>query len=137
ILHRTQAHTYLRSPRTNKTLSKLHRRVEREADLFAREFLMPLAAAEKFDSAEALAKAAQVPLWLARYRLREVGSFASTRREHIKRLAVEVEQRARSITTAPISNSPPARDEPATAAQRSAAILHFPKVGLSRRTPRK
>jgi transcriptional regulator with XRE-family HTH domain len=136
ILHRTQAHTYLRSPRTNKILSKLHRRVEREADLFAREFLMPLSTVEKFDSAEALAKAAQVPPWLARYRFREVGSFTPTRRETIRRLVAEVERGARPITGPAISNSPATRGASTTAGQPGAAILHFPKVGISRRVPR-
>ena len=83
ILHRTQTHTFLRSSRTNKILSKLHARAEREADLFAREFLMPLAVVERFNSADALAKVAQVPLWVAKSRLREVGAFTPSYREAI------------------------------------------------------
>jgi transcriptional regulator with XRE-family HTH domain len=126
ILHRTQAHTFLRSSRTNKVMSKLHARVEREADLFAREFLIPLAIAEKFKSADVLAKAAQVPLWVAKYRLREVSSFPPARREDLRRLAAEAE-RATHLTSSPAVSVFPAVQE--AAGRPSAAILHFPKIG--------
>jgi Zn-dependent peptidase ImmA (M78 family)/transcriptional regulator with XRE-family HTH domain len=137
ILHRTQARTYLRSPRTNKILSKLHAKAEREADLFAREFLIPLAVVERFESADELAKAAQVPLWVAKHRLREASSLTPTRRENIRRLATEAE-RAVLSTSSPVVSVLPAVQEASTVGQPGAAILHFPKIcvprrGLSRR----
>jgi Zn-dependent peptidase ImmA (M78 family) len=132
ILHRDKTLALLRSPRTNRSLSKLHAREEREADFFAREFLMPLAIVEKFESSSALAKAAQVPLWLAKYRLREVGSLSLVRRSDIRALADEVER-----TTRPKPSFVLSEERTVPALPMGAAILHFPKVSVPRAAPTK
>lgn len=134
ILHRTQAHTFLRSPRTNRSLSKLHARAEREADLFAREFLMPIAVVEKFKLPDALAKAAQVPLWVAKYRLREVGSLLPNRREDIRRMATEAERIMRPTPSPIVSVFSKVQEASTAVDQPGAAILHFPRMGIPRRT---
>lgn len=134
ILHRTQAHTFLRSSRTNRILTKLHAKAEREADLFAREFLVPLAIVEKFKSADALAKAAQVPLWVAKYRLREDSSLTPTRRENIRRLSAEADRGASNQVASALSV---VQEVSRATGQPGAAILHFPKIGVSRPVLRK
>ena len=126
ILHRTAAHTFLRSPRTNRVLSKLHAREEREADMFAREFLMPLAVVEKFTSADGLAKAAQVPLWVARYRWREVSSLTPARRADIRRLAAIIESETHSKLSSDVLMVTP--EGSTTVKPTSAHILQFPKI---------
>jgi Zn-dependent peptidase ImmA (M78 family)/transcriptional regulator with XRE-family HTH domain len=130
ILHRTVSHAFLRSPRTNKVLTKVHAVVEREADFFAREFLMPLVVVEKFNSPEALAKAAQVPLWLAKVRLREVSTLTQTDRENIRRLTVAAEVATRPASGSTNSVAPALRETAPTARAPSAAILQFPKASV-------
>lgn len=130
ILHRTQTHTFLRSSRTNKILSKLHARAEREADLFAREFLMPLSGIERFNSADALAKAARVPLWAAKSRFREVSAFTSNYRETVKRFSAEADQRIRPSLNPSKADHSSLHETLLSAQAPSAAILHFPKLNV-------
>jgi HTH-type transcriptional regulator, competence development regulator len=137
ILHRTQAHTFLRSSRTNRILSKLHAKAEREADLFAREFLIPLAIVEKFKSADELAKAARVPLWVAKYRLREASSLTPTSRENILQLAATAESVLLSTFSHVGSVLSVVQEAPTTVEEPGAAILHFPKISVPRRVLRK
>jgi len=127
ILHRTQTHTFLRSSRTNKILSKIHKTAEIEADFFAREFLMPFPLVREFTSADALARAAKVPLWLAKNRLREIGGLSHNERENILRIAAEAEWAAQN---APVDMSRRSSEVPATA-----AVLQFPKASVRPQSP--
>jgi hypothetical protein len=136
ILHRTQAHTFLRSARTNKALSKIHARVEREADLFAREFLMPFSLVSGYTSADALARAAQVPLWVARYRLREISSLKPARSHEAQKTATSFEQvlpSKRTCTTPVLPTLPTAEILPfprTTAVQRAIGKRTLAPAGL-------
>jgi Zn-dependent peptidase ImmA (M78 family)/transcriptional regulator with XRE-family HTH domain len=124
MLHRTQTHTFLRL-HTNRNLSRVHAKAEREADIFAREFLMPLAVVEASKSAEALARAARVPLWAAQNRWREVSLLKSARRgEAGTRSTASVSEQAGPTLDRVISVLPAERQ--AATAQVSASILPFP-----------
>jgi transcriptional regulator with XRE-family HTH domain len=131
ILHRTQTHTFLRSSRTNQILSKIHKTAEREADFFAREFLMPFPLVREFASPDALAKAAKVPLWLAKNRLREISRLSHNERQNILRIAAEVERAVRDVPADTYkSTSRTSSEVPATA-----AVLQFQKVSVRRQSP--
>jgi len=142
ILHRRHhdTHSFLRSSR-GKILSKgskIH--IENEADFFAREFLMPLAVVERFSTPELLARAANVPLWAAQKRLREIRSLTRTEREEVNRLPAVFEKRVRPVTIASDSTtSAPRRpmmqgDGDAI----SAVVLPFPRMPIIRHPlPRK
>ena len=133
ILHRTEKHTFLRSSRTNKILTKKHAGGEREADLFAREFLMPLAEVEKFNSAEALAKAAHVPLWVAKVRFREIGMLTLSERQIIRRSDAEAEQTIWAVSSETQAILTEVTGGEATVRPPSAEIIRFPNVNSSPR----
>ena len=94
ILHRHATLTFMRFSRAAKIISK-NAQAEHEADFFAREFLMPLAAVEKFSTPKSLARAARVPLWAAQRRMREIGMLTLSEREKNKQIAVVAEEQVR------------------------------------------
>src|SRR4051812_1916996 len=85
ILHPHNSHAYSRNPGTGRIISK-YVSIEQEADEFANEFLLPLAVVERFASPEALAKGADVPLWVAKRRFACVRSLTVSEREQIRSL---------------------------------------------------
>jgi Zn-dependent peptidase ImmA (M78 family) len=129
ILHPMKSLAFLRDARTNRSYTRFTRE-EYEADFFAREFLMPIAAVEMFASHEALAKATKVPSWCAEKRWRDFGMLAQAEREQIKRLASEFEGAVRPALRV---ESLPSVDEPVQAVHKTeAAILHFPQTAQAR-----
>jgi transcriptional regulator with XRE-family HTH domain len=140
ILHRHDNHTFLRLSRPGKVVSK-NVQVEYEADFFAREFLMPLAIVEKFSNPKLLARAAQVPLWTAQKRMREISLLAQSDRERIKRLAAasEAKMRSQSGGVEPVALASQALLMPRSEPTANATVLNFPKrlAGRSRSSIKK
>lgn len=130
ILHRQETLTFLRFSRSGKILSR-NAQAEHEADFFALEFLMPLAVVEDFSEAKSLARSAQVPLWAAQRRMRQISQLTESERERIRQLAAAAEERMRPR---PVTAESPLTIQDTLLPQHvaSAAVLHFPKRSIGR-----
>jgi Zn-dependent peptidase ImmA (M78 family) len=89
ILHPEKNHAYSRLP-TNYISTKRYLGIEIEADVFAREFLLPITVVDRFDSPEALAKAANVPVWVAQKRFRELRELTAHERYTLRLYAKSI-----------------------------------------------
>ena len=129
MLHRQQSHTFFRLSKRTKILSK-NVIVEREADRFAQELLMPLHLVDQSTSASSLAKMAGVPIWAAYQRLRYVEKLKEKDREEINRtqqFLVKMVRSDKEVATTDIV-VPPVAERPA------GRILHFPSSRLIARS---
>ena len=115
ILHRNASHTFMRFSRPGTIVSSpKNKRIEYEADFFAREFLMPLSIVEQFKTAEILARKARVPLWVAQKRIRELQPLMRNERDQIKRLSGNVDS---NVKTPPRSSEVVAQQAEGSAKQ--------------------
>lgn len=103
ILHPHDTHPYSRMPRTGRIVSKSIS-IELEADAFAAEFLLPIRVVERFDTPEALAKAANVPIGLAKKRFIEIRNLTVAERDEIRLIGLSIRERVKATALPEASN---------------------------------
>ncbi|HAO42710.1 MAG TPA: hypothetical protein DCR53_19450 [Afipia sp.] len=102
ILHPEESHAYSRPFHPSIVISK-SKRIEYEADLFAREFLLPITTVSKYQSPESLARATNVPLWMGELRIKEIARLKDVEREEVIAFATALRKRLLSAAETNVS----------------------------------